>query len=150
MRRPENIKYIIVHCAATKPSQDIGVEEIRRWHLERGFKDIGYHYVIRRDGSIESGRPEWNVGAHAKGYNASSIGVCLVGGLDNEGRPEPNYTPQQWSSLARLVRDLHNRCPNADIIGHNNVAAKDCPCFDVRAWWKNIQESKRNREDTKQ
>ena len=150
MRRPENIKYIIVHCAATKPSQDIGAQEIRRWHLERGFKDIGYHYVIRRDGSIESGRPEWEVGAHAKGYNASSIGVCLVGGLDNEGRPEPNYTPQQWSSLYRLVRDLHNRCPNADIIGHNNVAAKDCPCFDVRAWWKNIQESKRNREDMKQ
>lgn len=143
MRRPENIKYIIVHCAATKPSQDIGVEEIRRWHLERGFKDIGYHYVIRRDGSIESGRPEWNVGAHAKGYNASSLGVCLVGGLDNEGRPEPNYTPQQWSSLYRLVRDLHNRCPNADIIGHNNVAAKDCPCFDVRAWWRNITATER-------
>lgn len=145
--RPENIRYIIIHCAATKPSQDIGAAEIRRWHRKQGWKDIGYHHVIRRDGTVEPGRPEDRAGAHAKGYNSMSIGVCLVGGLDEEGRSEPTYTPEQWRSLAALVCDLHSRYPDAEIIGHNNVAAKDCPCFDVRAWWANLQTVSNNREE---
>lgn len=145
--RPENIRYIIIHCAATKPSQDIGAAEIRRWHRKQGWKDIGYHHVIRRDGTVEPGRPEDRAGAHAKGYNSVSIGVCLVGGLDEAGRPEPTYTPEQWHSLAALTRELHSRYPDAEIIGHNNVAAKDCPCFDVRAWWANLQTVSNNREE---
>lgn len=125
---------IILHCSATKPSMDIGVETIRRWHKQRGFNDIGYHYVIRRDGCIELGRPLDKVGAHTKYHNRGSIGICLVGGV-KEGDisiPRDNFTPKQWKALRTLLTALHTDYPKATIHGHNEFAKKACPSFNVR------------------
>lgn len=123
------IDKIIIHCAYTPPSMDIGAAEIRQWHLARGWSDIGYHYVIRRNGEIEAGRALQTIGAHAKGYNRHSIGVCLVG-----GKPDCNFTADQWESLHSLANELTAMHPGADLIGHNEVSPKSCPQFDVRAW----------------
>ncbi len=139
------IDYIVIHCSATRanqdsaltlPGEDIGVREIKRWHLQRGFEDIGYHYVIRRDGTVEEGRPLSRAGAHVKGHNASSIGLCLVGGLDSRGQAENNFEPAQWSSLAALTAKLKRQFPQAKILGHRDFAGvkKECPCFDAIAW----------------
>ena len=131
------IKYIVIHCAATRPSADIGAREIDGWHKAQGWLGIGYHYVIRRNGEIENGRPDEQPGAHVSGYNSNSIGVCLVGGLDERGKPSgDHYAPEQWESLAELVRRLIEQYPLADIRGHRDFpnVKKDCPCFDVKHW----------------
>jgi len=133
------INYIAVHCSATQPSADVGVKEIRRWHVEGNhWRDIGYHFVIRRNGDLENGRPIEQAGAHVSGYNSNSIGVCLVGGVDAKGRAEDNFTPEQWEALKALLCRLHKRFPEAEIKGHRDFpkVKKDCPCFDVRAWLK--------------
>lgn len=130
------IDKLIIHCAATKASMDIGAAEINKWHLQRGFKKIGYHYVIRRDGTIEKGRANAEIGAHATNHNKTSIGICLVGGIDASGKPEANYTPEQWKTLKELtvqIKTAYN-IKSANIIGHNQVAKKACPCFDVPKW----------------
>lgn len=126
--------YIIIHCAATSPSMDIGAREIERWHRQRGFLTIGYHYVIRRDGTIETGRPVDTVGAHVSGMNSVSVGVCLVGGVKEKDKttPEANYTDAQYSTLKKLVGELKQKYPNAKVRGHRDFAAKACPCFEVR------------------
>lgn len=128
------IDTIIIHCAATKPSMDIGAKEIDNWHRAKGYFGIGYHYVIRRNGEVELGRPLDKAGAHAKGHNETSIGVCLVGGIDDRGNPENNFTPEQWAELAKLVTDLQGRFGALKVIGHNEVAAKACPSFNVQKW----------------
>ena len=127
------IDEIILHCAATKPGMDIGVKEIRQWHIEeRGWRDIGYHWVIRRDGTVENGRDEDVIGAHCLNHNARSIGVCLVGGLSQDGkRPEDNFTEAQFVSLAKLIHQLRARSPEASIHGHSEFASKACPVFSV-------------------
>lgn len=133
-----DIDKIIIHCSATRPDQNITAKNIARWHVEdNGWKAIGYHYVIRRDGTLEKGRDIHETGAHALGYNANSIGVCIVGGVDEFNNPEQNYTANQYYSLKKLLDVLCVTFPNADIIGHNDVSDKDCPCFNVREWWKN-------------
>lgn len=128
------IDTIIIHCAATKPSMDIGAKEIDNWHRAKGYFGIGYHYVIRRNGEVELGRPLDKAGAHAKGHNETSIGVCLVCGIDDRGNPENNFTPEQWAELAKLVTDLQGRFGALKVIGHNEVAAKACPSFNVQKW----------------
>lgn len=128
------IDTIIIHCAATKPSMDIGAKEIDGWHRAKGYFGIGYHYVIRRNGEVELGRPLEQAGAHAKDHNTTSIGICLVGGIDDRGKPECNFTAAQWDELKKLVTDLKGRFGDLKIIGHNDVAAKACPCFSVAAW----------------
>ena len=144
MRR---ITAIVIHCSATRanvdmkitlPGEDIGVKEIDKWHRERGYSGIGYHYVIRRNGTIENGRPLEKIGAHVAGYNSYSIGICLVGGVSASGRAENNFEPPQWDALKGLLITLRQRFPEADILGHRDFpnVKKDCPCFDVRAWWK--------------
>ena len=132
---------IIVHCAYTKPSMDIGVAEIRQWHLDRGWADIGYQYVIRRDGMIEKGRDldkDGNVdeetGAHTLGHNVGSIGICLVGGMDEEGKPDCNFTWMQYRTLKNLIENLQTRYPNTPVHGHRDYANKECPCFDVHTF----------------
>jgi len=134
------INKVVIHCAATKPDMDIGVKEIDRWHRQRGFFSVGYHYVIRRDGVTEMGRPEEVVGAHARGHNKDSIGVCLVGGIDDQGKPENNFTPEQWGVLANLIRDFEERFPGIEIVGHRDLpnVSKDCPCFDVITFLEEI------------
>ena len=127
-------KYIIIHCSATPPTLDIGKEEIDKWHRQAGWFGIGYHFVIRRNGAVEIGRPVTEVGAHAQGSNAVSVGVCLIGGVDSSGRAQDNFTPQQWESLLHLLKTLKARYPEAKIIGHNEVSNKACPSFDVQKW----------------
>jgi N-acetylmuramoyl-L-alanine amidase len=139
------ISQIIVHCAYTPPSMDIGAKEIRAWHVDgNGWLDIGYHYVIRRGGQVEPGRDLdgdgdviEEVGAHARGFNANSIGICLVGGkAEGADRPDCNFTTAQWDALDKLVRTLTQRFSGVAVIGHRDVDPnKDCPTFDVKAWW---------------
>lgn len=132
-----DIKYIVVHCSATPPSLDIGAREIKKWHLKRDFKDIGYHYVIRRNGKIEKGRRDDVPGAHAKGFNNVSLGICLVGGVDSYNRAESNYTRSQYAALEELLSALAFKNPKAEILGHRDLPAvkKECPCFNVREFW---------------
>jgi len=131
------INKFVVHCAATKPSMDIGVEQIRDWHKNgRGWSDIGYHWVIRRDGTVEPGRNEATPGAHVRGHNQDSIGICLVGGLNEDTlAPENNFTARQFDSLKVLIEALWQRHPRAGVFGHNEFNPnKACPCFDVGDW----------------
>lgn len=127
------INLIVIHCADTYARMDIGVKEIREWHLARGFNDIGYHYVIRRDGTIEAGRPLEKPGAHAAGYNSQSIGICYVGGKGDNDKPEDNRTPAQKQTLHDLVNSLKQQFPQAKIVGHRDLPGvqKACPCFSV-------------------
>lgn len=127
---------IFVHCSATKPSMDIGVREIAQWHKEQGWLAIGYHFIIRRDGTVEAGRDQDAVGSHVKGYNSTSVGVCLVGGIDAKGQPEANFTPQQMSALKGLLHELKGTYPDAVIMAHHDVAPKACPSFDLQRWVK--------------
>lgn len=133
---PRKIDMLIIHCAATKPTMDIGVKEIRKWHVEdNGWQDIGYHDVIRRNGNIEKGRPVEIAGAHCAGKNANSIGVCLVGGVDDKMKPDANFTDAQWKTLAQYVRGFKAEYPKSAIYGHNDFdPGKACPSFDVESW----------------
>lgn len=128
----------VVHCAATPPSMDIGVDEIRQWHtVGNGWSDIGYHFVIRRDGTIELGRPIERAGAHAKGHNANSVGTCLVGGVDEDMFPEDNFTKEQKASLRAIDTGIKAFVDNeVETLGHRDLpgVTKDCPCFDVKKW----------------
>jgi N-acetylmuramoyl-L-alanine amidase len=128
---------IIIHCAATKPSMDIGASEIREWHTkERGFDDIGYHYVIRRNGVKELGRNIDLQGAHAVKVNGHSIGICLVGGMAEDNSSENNFTLEQYLTLKDLIVELKSKYPIEDIAGHYEVEEKkpDCPGFHVKDW----------------
>jgi hypothetical protein len=128
IRRP--IDLIVIHHSATPPGRDVSVEEIRRWHLQRGFNDIGYHDIIEIDGRIREGRDREKAGAHAQGYNTRSIGICIVG----DGRQ--GFTDMQWKSLRALLRHYRRMYPAIDITGHRDLkgAKTECPGFDVRAW----------------
>ena len=126
------ITLIVIHCSAVKPDQMSSAAQIDSWHRKRGFHlGIGYHYVIRRDGAIESGRPEWMVGAHCKNHNAHSIGVCYEGGLDIRGQPADTRTAEQKAAMRQLLEDLHRRYPRAVIVGHHDLNPhKACPCIE--------------------
>ena len=133
---------VVIHCSAVKPDQMSSVAQIDSWHRERGFKfGVGYHYVIRRDGSIEAGRPEWMVGAHCVNHNKYSIGVCYEGGLDARGQPADTRTAAQKASLRQLLTDLHRRYPRAVIVGHHDLNhQKECPCIkNVAEEYKDLQ-----------
>lgn len=130
------INEIIVHCSATPPSMDIGADTIREWHTDKGWIDIGYHFVIRRNGVVETGRDLDVAGAHAKGHNSRSIGICLIGGVKESDRktPDANFTFSQYESLAMLIGELRGKIQSiAKVSGHRDYAAKACPCFDVNA-----------------
>jgi N-acetylmuramoyl-L-alanine amidase len=129
--------HFVIHCSATRAIQDVGVREIRQWHRAQGWSDIGYHYVIRRSGKLERGRAEDSIGIHVKGHNHDSIGICLVGGLNNKTfKPENNYTPQQWDTLRKLLTGLLKKYPKAKVLGHRDFAGvqKACPCFPAKTW----------------
>lgn len=125
---------IFVHCSATKAGMDIGLREIRQWHKEQGWLDVGYHFIIRRDGIIEEGRQVDVVGSHVKGWNERSVGVCLVGGVDAKGQPEANFTPAQMETLRVTLRALQEQYPQAVIKAHHDVAPKACPSFNLSRW----------------
>lgn len=136
----KSTKYLVVHCSATRPSQDIGVKEIRGWHKNQGWADVGYHYVIRRDGKVERGRAENLVGSHVAGRNSNSIGVCMVGGVsqNNFEKAENNFTPAQFASLKTLLNMLADKYKGAVVLGHRDFpkVSKACPSFDARDWAK--------------
>lgn len=127
-----DIKEIIIHCSATPEGRDFTVSDIDRWHRERGFSGIGYHYVVYRDGSVHEGRPIEQVGAHCKGHNAHSIGICYIGGLAADGKTaKDTRTILQKAALVHLLLQLRERFPKAKIHGHRDFAAKACPSYDA-------------------
>lgn len=134
----ENITEIIIHCTATPHCRDIGVSDVRRYHLQRGFETTGYHYVVRLDGTVETGRDESWIGAHCLGHNSRSIGVAYVGGLGPDGHPADTRTPAQRMSLLRLIGELCKRYPGATVHGHCEFAAKACPCFDAAGEYSSL------------
>lgn len=132
------INKIIIHCSATPPNMDIGVDEIREWHTTppENYSDVAYHYILRRDGHCEAGRDVEKAGAHCRGHNSDSIGVCLIGGVDKDMKPQSNFTNAQWSALPSTIRFIRalvgdNLLP---IYGHNEFSSKACPSFDVQEW----------------
>lgn len=132
------INEIIIHCTATPEGREVSVDEITKWHKARGFKDIGYHYVIHLDGRVENGRNIEAVGAHCEGHNANSIGVVYVGGLAKDGKtPKDTRTAAQKKALKWLVGGLAEHF-GAEVHGHNEYSEKACPCFDVgsESWGK--------------
>ena len=133
------ITEILIHCSATPEGRDYTVDDIRKWHRQRGFNDIGYHYVIYRDGTIHKGREEEFVGAHCKGHNSRSIGICYIGGMtaDNHS-PKDTRTDEQKASLLSLLGRLKAQYPGAVIRGHRDFANKACPCFDATDEYKNL------------
>lgn len=126
-----NINLIIIHCSATKEGQNFHLKDIDRWHREKGYKKVGYHYVIDLDGTVEKGRDESEIGAHCQGKNKNSIGICYVGGLDINGKPKDTRTNEQKEALWNLLRELLIKYPKATIHGHRDFANKACPSFDV-------------------
>lgn len=152
MKERERTDYIIIHCSATSPSMDWGAEEIDRLHRSKGWLGIGYHFVITRDGTVEPGRPEETIGAHAGAYNKVSLGICLSGGIaqreatseDSQeaqergfvalpDTPEENFSEEQYAALRQLLRGYHWKYPEAQIVGHCDVDPDKphCPGFDV-------------------
>lgn len=142
-----NKTLIIIHCSDTFEHMDIGVKEIRRWHVqERGWRDIGYNWVIRRNGVVEGGRDLDNdgdyfeeIGAHTAGKNAISVGICLIGGRGKSGQPENNFTPEQFKALEKLIRVIKADHPHMTVHGHREFANKACPSFDVQEWLKTVK-----------
>lgn len=138
------ITEIIIHCAATRPqwldgrSTTAKVKEIRRWHVDgNGWSDIGYHYLIDRDGTVKKGRDIGRNGAHTRGHNRGTIGICLIGGHGSTSNDDflDNYTRNQETALRELLQKLQQQHSVKKVSGHNNYAAKACPGFDARAWW---------------
>ena len=134
------IRLIIIHCSAVRPWQVSGQQEIDRWHRQQGWNGCGYHYVVRRDGTIETGRPLEMVGAHCVHHNQHSIGVCYEGGLDADGLTADTRTKIQKVAMRQLLEKLHEQFPKAIIAGHNVfVPTKDCPCFDAVSEYRDLQ-----------
>lgn len=134
-----NAEYVVIHCSASPPSMDIGVSEIDGWHRARGFRKIGYHHVIRLDGSLEGGRREDQNGAHCKHgrMNSRALGVCYVGGVNEKNEPADTRTEDQKVAMFGLLKGILERNPRIKgILGHRDVpgVAKACPSFDVAAW----------------
>lgn len=133
------INEIIIHCSATVEGKDYTTEDIKKWHRARGFSDIGYHYIIYRDGSIHNGRNVNISGAHCTNHNAHSIGICYIGGVDKYNKPKDTRTLEQKNSLKNLLLKLKVLYPKATIHGHNEYANKACPCFNVKKEYLNIK-----------
>ena len=132
------MKQIIIHCSATPNGRHTTAEDIHRWHKARKpvpFDGIGYHYVIRVDNKLDVGRPEYWTGAHAKGHNKNSIGICMIG--------TDVYNNDQWKILTNLLLELSFKYPGIKIIGHNEISKKTCPGFDVQWWIKNVFDVKK-------
>ncbi len=133
------IKEIIVHCTATREGVNCTVDDIRRWHKQQGWSDIGYHYVVYRDGSVHEGRDVNIAGAHCLGHNTYSIGVAYVGGVARDGKtPADTRTVAQAEGLEKLMVELKRLYPNAKIYGHRDFSRKACPCFDARKCYEGI------------
>jgi len=139
LKSKRTINEIIVHCSATAEGKDFTVADITRWHKQRGFTTIGYHYVIYRDGSVHNGRDINVSGAHCVGHNTHSIGVCYIGGCKADGlSPKDTRTPAQKDALLKLLKQLRTLYPTAKIRGHRDFANKACPSFDATRQYSHI------------
>ena len=147
MASSASVKYIVIHCSATRSTRDYTAEQLLRDHKTLGFRTVGYHFYIRKNGDIKTTRPIEKIGAHARGYNAQSIGICYEGGISERGRPEDTRTVWQKHSLRVLVRALLVDYPGCKVCGHRDLSPdrngngeiepeewiKACPCFEVKA-----------------
>ncbi len=134
------INKIIIHCTATPAGRRVTVKDVDRWHRERGFSGIGYHYLIGLDGEVWKGREEWKVGAHTVGQNQTSIGIAYVGGLTANGRLSADTrTEKQKAALLNLICALVQKYPGANVFGHNDFANKACPCFDAKGEYGDLK-----------
>lgn len=131
MSDADAVRFIVIHCSATRADRDYTVEQMLKDHKARGFRTIGYHAYIRKDGTITYHRKWLEAGAHAHGYNRCSIGVCYEGGLDADGKPSDTRTSEQKIALKELLCKLHRMFPKAQIVGHCELPGvkKACPCF---------------------
>ena len=144
------IDKIILHCAATPEGRDISMETIKSWHVKgNGWSDIGYHYVIELDGTIKEGRPMHRSGAHTKGHNTGSIGVCYVGGMDKNKNAKDTRTDAQRTAMDELIADLMKEYKGASVHGHNEFSAKACPSFDVSKEYGTPKKTKSKKKDEK-
>lgn len=136
MMNAGSVRYLVLHCSATRCTQDYSAEQLRRDHRSRGFYDVGYHFYVRRDGTMTQHRFLLEVGAHARPYNRCSIGICYEGGLDGQGKPANTLTMAQKERLSELLVILRRLFPKAKVVGHRDLPGttpKACPCFDAEA-----------------
>lgn len=144
MRSSESVRFLILHCSATRCNKDYSVQQLMRDHMKRGFRTIGYHFYIRKDGTATQHRKLLEVGAHCRPYNRCSIGICYEGGLDEHGKPCDTRTEAQTVRITELLYKLHKLFPKAKIVGHHDlpgITPKDCPCLDTHAvfgWIENM------------
>ncbi|PXA91215.1 lysozyme [Caulobacter sp. D4A] len=146
----KRVDFLVVHCSATPVTRDIGAKEIRQMHMQQGWADIGYHYVIRRDGRVDKGRADTVPGAHVQGFNSRSLGICMVGGVKPDGKTaEANFTDAQYAALRHTLDSLKHAYPDAVILGHRDLSPdrnrdgkvtkgewlKECPTFDAGTWY---------------
>lgn len=131
MNGADSVRFLVIHCSATRSDCDYPVEQLLRDHKARGFRTVGYHFYIRRSGIVTQHRSLLEVGAHARGYNRCSIGICYEGGLDRSGNPADTRTQEQKVQLAELLLKLHRLFPHALVVGHCDLPGvrKACPCF---------------------
>lgn len=154
MQELDKIHTIVIHCSATQEDDWVEAYDIDIWHRARGWSMIGYHRVIRLDGTVEGGRPFFMVGAHVAGHNTNTLGICMIGGLDSQGKPKNTFKPEQFEALKREIASIKKICPNIKFIkGHRDFSPdlnndgfitkeewmKECPCFDVAEWLANEQ-----------
>lgn len=133
------ITLIVIHCSANKADSVLRMADIDRYHRSLGWKGCGYHYVIPTDGTVEVGRNEAEVGAHCRNHNRHSIGVCYIGGLSADGKPEDTRTEAQRTALRKLLEALHRKYPRALIVGHRDLdPQKACPCFDAAGEYSDL------------
>lgn len=125
--------FIVIHCSATPARMDVDIATVAEWHKERGFTTVGYHYFIKRDGTLQEGRGLYDIGAHVVGFNHCSVGVCMAGGMDDENKnPQNNFTKAQWDTLSHILNQFHEEFPKAVIVGHRDLNPdKACPSFSV-------------------
>lgn len=150
----DKIHSIVVHCSATKEDKWVDAKDIDYWHKARGWSMIGYHRVIRLDGTVECGRALFMRGAHVSGNNTNTIGICMIGGLDSTGKPKNTFKQEQFNSLMKEIIEIRQMCPNIiNIKGHRDYSpdlngdglitrgewTKECPCFDVNKWMKDLR-----------
>lgn len=149
------IELIVIHCSATKEGEDYDVSDIRTWHLRRGFRDVGYHFVIKLDGTLQKGRYIKDTGAHAKGYNYNSIGICYIGGLDKNGKPKDTRTEAQKITMKGVIGAIRSVFDESviQVVGHRDLSTdlngdgvispsewmKSCPCFDAKKEYNLIE-----------
>lgn len=146
------LKYLVIHCTQTPEGREVSSADIRRWHTDpvskggRGWKQVGYTDMIHLDGTVErlvknnedAEVDPWEITNGAQGYNSVSRHVVYVGGCDERMQSKDTRTAAQLAAMTRYVQDFHQRFPDVKIIGHNQVSAKSCPCFNVPDWLKTI------------